>query len=96
MKTLFAVFAAASLLASGSAAAATAAELFKSKGCENCHAPDAKKLGPSLKDIAAKYKDNKGASDMLVAKLKEGKGHPKASMSDGELKSVVGFVLTGK
>lgn len=96
MKLLFAAVAAASLLVSGTAAAATGAELFKSKGCENCHAADAKKVGPSLKDLAAKYKDNKGATDMLVAKLKEGKGHPKAALSDDELKSVVGFVLTGK
>jgi len=96
MRIIIAAAAAGALLGTGSALAATGAELFKSKGCENCHAADAKKVGPSLKDLAAKYKDNKGAPDMLVAKLKEGKGHPKAVMSDDDIKSVVGFVLTGK
>jgi cytochrome c len=57
---------------------------------------DKKKVGPGFKDVAAKYKDNKGASDMLVAKIREGKGHPKVAASDAELKAAVGTVLSAK
>jgi cytochrome c len=69
---------------------------LKAKGCLNCHETDKKKAGPSLKDIAAKYKDNKGATDTIAAKLKDGKGHPKVAGSDAELKSLVQAVLATK
>jgi cytochrome c len=65
------------------------ADILKSKGCVNCHAPDTKKAGPSLKDLAAKHKDNKNAVDEITAKLKAGKGHPKVSGSDADLKAAV-------
>ena len=42
-------------LAFASGAAAQEA-LAKSSGCLNCHAVDTKKVGPSFKDVAAKYK----------------------------------------
>lgn len=86
---------AAVLFVAGAASAQSGADLEKSKGCLTCHAADAKKIGPSWKDIASKHKDNKGAADMLVAKLKDGKGHPKANASDAELKTLVNFALAG-
>ena len=56
-----------------------------------------KKVGPSFKDIGAKYKDNKDAEATLVTKLKEGKGHPtKVAATDAELKTLVQYSLTGK
>jgi cytochrome c551/c552 len=57
---------------------------------------DKKKVGPSYKDVAAKYKDKQGAEGELVAKIKEGKGHPKVAASDAELKAAVRHVLTTK
>ena len=87
--------AASALLATGPVAAQSGADLATSKGCATCHAPDAKKIGPSWKTTADKYKGNAAAADTLVAKLKEGKGHPKANASDAELKTLVGFVLAG-
>ena len=97
MKSMLIVLAAAgSLFASAAVSAATGEEVFKSKKCDTCHAPDAKKMGPSLKDIAAKNKDNKGAADAILAKMKEGKGHPKVAGSDEEVKHAVGYALTGK
>jgi hypothetical protein len=36
-------------------AAADAEALAKAKGCYACHAVDAKKVGPSYKDVAKKY-----------------------------------------
>jgi cytochrome c len=67
--------------------------VLKSKGCLNCHEADKKKVGPSFKDIAAK---NQGKQAQLVAKLKEGKGHPKIAASDAELNAAVKQVLSTK
>ena len=56
-----------------------------------------KKVGPSYKDVAAKYKGDAGASAKIVAALKSGKGHPvKASASDEDLKLMADFVLSAK
>jgi cytochrome c len=57
---------------------------------------DKKKVGPSFKDIAAKYKGDKGAEAAMVAKLKDGKGHAKAAASDAEIKAAVQHVLSTK
>ena len=85
------------LAASGMANAQSGPDLAKSKNCMNCHDLEKKKVGPSFKDIQAKYKDNKDAEATIAAKLKEGKGHPvKVAASDAELKTLVQFSLTGK
>jgi len=68
------------------------ADVVKSKGCLGCHAVDQKKVGPSFKDIAAK----KGDAAAQVAKLKEGKGHPKIAASDAEIKAAVDYVNAQK
>jgi len=81
-------------VAAGAAFAQSGGDVVKSKGCLNCHAVDAKKMGPSFKDIAAKHKADKGAADAIAPKLKEGKGHPKVAASDAEIKSAVGYVLS--
>lgn len=78
---------------SDAAQAQSGGEVLKAKGCLNCHDTDKKKVGPAFKDIAAK---NAGKSDALVAKLKEGKGHPKVTATDAELKSAVDQVLSTK
>ena len=55
------------------AGAANASEdLFKKSNCVACHAMDKKLVGPALKDIAAKYKTQKGADTMLAGKIKKG------------------------
>ena len=46
--------------------------LATSKNCMSCHAVDRKVLGPSFKDIATKYKDDKGAVDSLATKIVKG------------------------
>ena len=53
------VFAAAAALAAGVAFAQSGADVLKARGCLNCHEADKKKVGPALKDIAAKHKDDK-------------------------------------
>ncbi len=92
---LIAVAAAAALTVAGAASAATGADLAKDKGCGNCHAADTKKVGPAWKDVAAKYKDDKGGEAKIVTMLKEGKGHPKIAASDADLTALAKYAIAG-
>ena len=47
-------------------------QLAKDKNCLACHAVDKKLVGPSYKDIAAKYKADKNAQAVLVKKVRDG------------------------
>ena len=96
MKALLLALAATGALAAASGFAQSGPDVLKAKGCLTCHDADKKKVGPSFKDIAAKYKDDKGAEGKLVEKVKEGKGHPKVAASDSELKAAVQHVLSSK
>ena len=93
MKGMLLVVAAAGALMAG---AVQAQDVLKAKGCLGCHDMDKKKVGPAYKDVAAKYKGNKDAEATLVAKLKEGKGHPKVAATDAELKECIQAVLAAK
>jgi len=64
------LLAALSLCASTPALADLA--LARSKNCMSCHAVERKVLGPSFKDIAAKYKGDAGAADLLATKIRKG------------------------
>ena len=92
MKSLkFAVLAAVGLSVGGMAQASP--DLAQKSGCMNCHAMDTKKMGPSFKDIAKKYKGNAAAEADMVAKLKAGKGHPAVKASEEDTKTLVKWVL---
>ena len=80
-----------SLACAGPALASEA--LAKADGCLNCHAVDTKKVGPSFKDVAAKYKGNADAEQTLTAKITSGKGHPATKASPADLKTIVQWVL---
>lgn len=41
-------------------------------GCRNCHSPDRKLIGPTLQDIASRYKQDAGARETLIRKVKVG------------------------
>jgi cytochrome c len=96
MKGALWVLMVAGVLATAASYAQSGADVVKAKGCLNCHDIDKKKIGPAYKDVAAKYKGDKGAEAMLVGKLKEGKNHPKIAASDAELKAAMGYVLSTK
>ena len=92
MKSKFAIaFAAAALLTAGAAQAQ--ADLADKAGCGKCHAVDTKKMGPSYKDIAKKFKGNASAEADLVKKLATGSGHPKATASEADLTAIVKWIL---
>lgn len=95
MKAAVLVVAAIGVLGAGVAQAQSGADVVKGK-CVACHDVDKKKVGPAFKDVAAKYKGDKGAAAKVVEKMKEGKGHPKVAASDAELKAAVEHVLSTK
>jgi cytochrome c len=71
MRTLISCALSATALLSTAPAFADMA-LATSKNCMACHAVDKKIVGPSYKDIAAKYKGDKTAVDKLAAKIIKG------------------------
>ena len=92
MKVLISL-ALASIAAFAADGALASEALAKSSGCLNCHAVDTKKMGPSFKDIAAKYKGKADAEGTLVAKLSSGKDHPAVKASPDDVKALVKWVL---
>jgi len=46
--------------------------LAASKNCLSCHAAEKKLVGPSYKDVAAKYRGDKAAADRLAIKIMKG------------------------
>ena len=84
-------------LAAGLGVAGTASAneaLAQKSGCLTCHAVDAKKVGPSFKSIAAKFKGQADAEKKLVDQLKSGKGHPAVKTSDADTATLVKWVLS--
>ena len=79
-------------------------ELAKKSGCLACHKVDAKLVGPSYKEVAAKYKADKGAEAKLIEKVKKGgmgvwgpvPMPPNAAVKDEDIKTLVKWVLATK
>jgi cytochrome c len=78
-------------LAAGAAQASE--ELAKSNGCLGCHAVDAKKVGPSFKSVAGKYKGKADAEATLVAALGDAKKHPANKASPADRQAIVKWIL---
>jgi cytochrome c len=99
-RALFALVAAVSVTAPALADQA----LATSKNCMACHAVDKKLVGPSFKDIAAKYAGDKSAADKLAAKVMKGGAGvwgpvpmpANPQVSDAEAKKLVAWVLAAK
>ena len=93
-------------LAGAFAAAPTQAseELAKKHACFACHAVDKKLVGPSYKDVAAKYRGQAGAEATLAGKVKKGgvgvwgqiPMPPNAAVPDGDLNAMVKWILSQK
>ena len=79
-------------------------QLATAKNCMACHAIDKKLVGPSYKDVAAKYAGQSDAAGKLEAKvLKGGSGvwgpvpmPANAQVSPAEAKQLVAWILTQK
>jgi cytochrome c len=104
MKIARFILATAVVAAATTARAQSADELIKNYGCGGCHAADAKLIGPSYHDIAAKYRGDKGAEAKLAAKVKAGGSGvwgaipmpPNPQVKDDDLKKIVTFILASK
>ncbi len=78
--------------------------LATAKNCMACHAVDKKLVGPSYKDVAAKYAGQKDAADKLAAKIvKGGSGvwgpvpmPANAQVNEADAKKLAAWVLTQK
>ena len=88
------IVALASIGAFAAGAAYAQEDLAKASGCLNCHATDTKKVGPSFKDISAKYKGQAGAEAKLVGELTSGKGHPAVKAKPDDVTKLVKWVLS--
>jgi cytochrome c len=79
-------------------------QLATAKNCMACHAVDKKLVGPSYKDVAAKYAGQKDAADKLAAKIiKGGSGvwgpvpmPANAQVNPEEAKKLAAWVLATK
>ncbi|MFM2340779.1 MAG: hypothetical protein RLZZ592_432 [Pseudomonadota bacterium] len=104
MKPLFALSALSALAALTLASPAFAnADLAAKKNCLACHAVDTKLVGPAYKDVAAKYRSDKGAAARLAEKvIKGGSGvwgpvpMPANNVTPEEAKTLVAWVLSQK
>ncbi|MDH5707652.1 MAG: c-type cytochrome [Hylemonella sp.] len=95
---------AAVMLAAMSAQAATPAEILNKAGCMACHAQEKKLVGPSFKEIAAKYQ-GQGAEAKLMDKVRKGGSgsfgpipmspNGPDKINDADLQTVVKFILKG-
>lgn len=80
---------------------ATGKKLIDQNDCKSCHIIDRKSIGPTYRDVAAKYKDDEKAVDYLVKKIIQGgtgvwgevamAAHPQLLVSDAT--EMVNYIL---
>ena len=79
-------------------------ELAKKHNCLACHATDKKLVGPSYKDVAAKYRNDPGAEAKLFDKVKKGGQGvwgqvpmpPNTQVPDADIKALVKWIMSQK
>ena len=104
MKKTAALLLALTVSAAGVAAADKLEDMMKKNGCNACHAEDKKVIGPSYKDVAAKYKGDATAVAKLSDKVKKGGSGvwgpvpmpPNTQVKDEDVKKMVELILALK
>ena len=79
-------------------------ELLQKYGCLACHALDKKVVGPSYKEVAAKYAADKTAAAKLAQKVKAGGAGvwgqvpmpPNPQVADSDLQTIIKYILALK
>jgi cytochrome c len=79
-------------------------ELAKKHACFACHTVDKKMVGPSYKDVAAKYRSDKDAAAKLAQKVKNGSQGvwgtipmpPNSAVPDADIGTLVKWILSQK
>ena len=98
-RSIILMVAAAGVLAAPVAQADEA--LLKKHNCVACHQIDKKVVGPAYKDVAKKYKGQKGIAVTLAEKVKKGGQGvwgpvpmpPNAAVPDADIKTLVDWLL---
>ena len=91
-------------LLTGAGNAAASEALARQHGCLACHAIDKKVVGPSFRDIAAKYKGDAGAEAKLMEKLQKGGAGiwgailmpPMRTVPEGDLRNLIKWILSAQ
>ena len=92
------------LFTATAAQAQDAAKLAQEKACMACHQIDRKVVGPSYKEVAAKYAGQKDAEAKLVKKVREGGSGvwgqvpmpPNPAVAEKEAQILVKWILSQK
>jgi cytochrome c len=101
---VLALASAGAVLISASLPAAASEALAKKHNCFACHQVDKKVVGPSYKEVAAKYASDKAAQVKLADKVKKGgvgvwgqvPMPPNATVPDADVQALVKWILTQK
>ena len=104
MKIAAAILAATTLVVASAAVADELEDMMKKNGCNACHSEDKKVIGPSYKDVAAKYKGDASAVAKLTEKVKKGGSGvwgpvpmpPNTQVKDADVKKMVELILALK
>ncbi len=91
------------LMATAGSAVADA-DMLRKYNCVACHANERKMVGPSYKDIAAKYSADATAAEKLAKKIREGGAGvwgqmpmpPQPQLSDADALTLARYVLAIK
>ena len=103
MRRLVSLSMAMGLIASAGSAFADP-DMLRKYNCVACHANERKMIGPSYKDIAAKYSGDTSAAEKLAKKIREGGAGvwgempmpPQPQVSDADALRLARYVLTIK
>jgi cytochrome c551/c552/cytochrome c553 len=79
------------------------AELAKSKACLACHGVEKRVIGPSFREIGAKYRGEEGIEAKLLEKVKRGGGGawgpipmpPNPDLAEADARALVQWILSG-
>jgi cytochrome c len=104
MKLLPSMLAALALAVFAASPAMANLELAQKKACLACHSVDNKIVGPAYKDVAKKYRGQKGIEAKLAEKVRKGgKGAwgevpmpANTQVSEAEAKQLVSWILSLK
>jgi cytochrome c len=75
--------------------------MAQAQGCMACHQVEVKVVGPSYKEVAAKYKDDAAARDLLIGKVRAGgvgtwgqiPMPPNTTASDEDLAALIDWIM---
>ena len=81
--------------------AADGPAMAKASQCTACHWTESRQVGPSFKEVVAKYKDDSKAGDKLAASIKGGSSGkwgavpmpPNGAVSDADAHALAAWIL---